>query len=121
MKLLAALFAPHALISPYAAPAAIVAPQTLERPAVVTRSAQAAARLQIDPLGEAAAALERALASGYSAREAAAATLEALALAEFDPLELNGPHTTAGERVSKKQLKKFRLQLRRVAAWGFVF
>lgn len=108
-RLFAAFFgASAAPLAAEATPAAIVAEQIPEA-APLEAAAEATAAIvsqsDPDPLGEAAHALAAALAHGADPRALACAALDAFARADFSALDLNGPHTRAGDRVSKKGVR----------------
>lgn len=111
MKLLAALFALAPSAETAAPPAA--APHVIARPAKPSFAARA------DPLDVVADAFERARARGCDRRQAAAHALEALAYSDLSALTLNGPHTRAGERVSRRAEKGGRRLILAVAQRGF--
>lgn len=118
-RLLGALFGAPLAAAPaapaaHAAPPALVAPQLVETPRVVT-SAPPIALAVTKPLRDAAAAHAAAIKDGCGGDRAMAHALAALAYADFSALELNGPHTRAGDRVSRKALKKARRVLMALA------
>lgn len=82
------------------------------RPALALRRA-AAARAPIE-LGV--ASLEAALAQGASLDAALRRAVEAMAYADFTPLDLNGPHTKAGERINRKKQAGARAVMLRMVA-----
>jgi hypothetical protein len=90
-----------------AEPPAIVA-QHVEAERVVAHPARTAVATKTDPLDCAARAYAQAIKSGLPTRAAMARALEAVARADLSSLQLtlNGPHTKAGDRVSRKGAKK---------------
>lgn len=106
-------------------PAVIAEPIAIVRPAdhraAAVQTVKAAAIQQCDPLKAASLAYENARRKGACAEGAMAKAFEALACSDFSSLQLNGPHTRAGDRVNTKALKKVQRVFMRLAETGPIF